>query len=199
MMLGNGKWETSAFNSRLQPYQLGLGNSASDASIWKVNYAYGTTDNNGNVIGQQITVGNQFQASQNYAYDSLNRLKVANETATVGGQITWQQTFTYDRYGNRNFDSANTTTIPTGCSQAQCNPTVDASNNKFTTGQGYSYDLSGNIVQDSQNRVFYFDGENKQKEIKDANNQSIGQYFYDGAGKRVKKVSSLGLLILIAK
>jgi hypothetical protein len=69
------KWENTVFNSRLQPIQIGLGNSQTTQDLWKVNYDYGTTDNNGNVKSQQITVPSQFIAVQNYTYDSLNRLK----------------------------------------------------------------------------------------------------------------------------
>jgi len=66
------------------------------------------------------TVGaNQgFTAVQNYTYDELNRMKDATENVTpTGGTASqsWKQTFTFDRYGNRRFDEANTTTIPAGC------------------------------------------------------------------------------------
>ncbi|MGI8639402.1 MAG: DUF6765 family protein, partial [Pyrinomonadaceae bacterium] len=92
----------------------------------------------------------------------------------------------YDRYGNRNFDTNNTTTLGS-CSQMQCNPTVDVSNNRFTTGQGYTYDLAGNVISDAEGRVFTYDGENKQTLVKDVNNVTVGEYYYDGDGKRVKK------------
>ena len=191
MQLGNGKWETAQFNSRLQPTQLGLGTSATDQSLWKVNYDYTTngngTDNNGNVRKQTITATSINPLVQTYDYDSLNRLKSATETSN--SSQTWKQTFQYDRYGNRNFDTNNTTTLGS-CPPAQCNPTIDAANNRFTTGQGYTYDLSGNVTADAQGRTFVYDAENKQKEIKDASNNSIGKYFYDGDGKRVKKVSA---------
>ncbi|MBK7706082.1 MAG: hypothetical protein IPJ30_09945 [Acidobacteria bacterium] len=35
-----------------------------------------------------------------------------------------------------------------------------------------------------------FNGENKQHEVKNASGQTIGRYFYDGEGKRVKKITS---------
>lgn len=75
------------------------------------------------MLSQTITVPtvgtNQgFTAVQTYSYDSLNRIKQADEkpsgyTHTQCDQNPsqcWKQTFTYDRYGNRNFDTANTTT-----------------------------------------------------------------------------------------
>ena len=144
MRLGNGKWESTQFNSRLQPTQIGLGASAASQNLLKLNYDYGTTDNNGNVKSQTITVPTVgqnpgFTAVQNYSYDSLNRLKSAVEN--ISATQTWRQTFTFDRYGNRNFDTANTTTIPPGCPTAVCNPAVDPATNKLV---GYQFD-SGTI------------------------------------------------------
>jgi hypothetical protein len=172
LQLGNGRYETTQFNSRLQPTQIGLGTSTTDTSLLKLNYDYGTADNNGNVKTQTITVpGMTYPLIQTYAYDTLNRLKSAEEKSN--GATTWKQTFLYDRYGNRNFDTANTTTLGS-CSQAQCNPTISATNNRFTSGQGYTYDLSGNVVTDAEGRTFTFDAEIKQTLIRDSNNANSG-------------------------
>jgi len=132
------------------------------------------------------TVGsnNGFTAIQNYAYDSLNRLQSAEEV--IDSQTSWKQTFTFDRYGNRNFDEANTT-MPTSFAYPNItNPTVSASNNRFASGQDYSYDLSGNTTTDATGQTFIYDAENKQVEVSDSNGV-IGQYWYDGDGKRIKK------------
>ncbi|HMS44006.1 MAG TPA: hypothetical protein PKE69_27515, partial [Pyrinomonadaceae bacterium] len=103
MRLGNGRWENVQFNSRLQPTQIGLGTSAANQSLLKLDYDYGTTDNNGNVKSQTITVQRSNQSplvfNQTYAYDSLNRLKQAVEM--TGTTQNWKQTYTFDRYGNR--------------------------------------------------------------------------------------------------
>ena len=195
MQLGNGRYETTQFNSRLQPTQIGLGTSTTDTSLLKLNYDYGTADNNGNVKTQTITVpGMTYPLIQTYAYDTLNRLKSAEEKSN--GATTWKQTFLYDRYGNRNFDTANTTTLGS-CSQAQCNPTVSASNNRFASGQGYGYDLAGNTTLDSEGRQFTYDAENKQTQVKDVNNAVIGTYSYDGDGKRVKKAASTETTVFV--
>ena len=46
--LGNGRWENAQFdNKRLQIKQIGLGASAGDTTFLKLEYNYGTTDNNG--------------------------------------------------------------------------------------------------------------------------------------------------------
>jgi len=168
----------------------------------KLDYSYNTpnvADNNGNVKSQTITVPTVgqnpgFTATQNYTYDSVNRLKSASET--ISGNQSWKQTFLYDRFGNRNFDTNNTTTLG-NCQTAVCNPTIDISKNRFTTAQGYTYDLSGNIITDAEGRTFTYDAENKQKEVRDAQNQVIGQYFYDGDGRRVKKVSTTETVIFV--
>ncbi len=188
MQLGNNKWESTQFNSRLQPTQIALGTVQNGSDNLKLDFDYGTTANNGNVLSQTITVptvGNVagFTATQNYTYDSLSRLKSAQET--MGGSQNWKQTFTFDRYGNRNFDTNNTTTLGT-CSQEQCNPSIDTANNRFTTGQGYTYDNAGNTITDASSKTFTYDGENKQTKVQ-SGSTVIGEYFYDGDGKRVKK------------
>ena len=89
MRLGNGKWESTTFNSRLQPTQIALGASAGNTNLLKLDYSYGSTQNNGNVQTQTITVPTVginpgFTATQTYNYDSLNRLKQATEEISGG-------------------------------------------------------------------------------------------------------------------
>jgi RHS repeat-associated protein len=125
-----------------------------------------------------------FTATQTYTYDSLNRIKDAKEM--IGTQ-TWMQTFLYDRYGNRNFDTTanRTTTIPSGCSVAVCNPSVNPATNKLV---GYQFDNAGNTKVDANGQTFVYDSENKQVEVRTASNVVVGQYFYNGDGQRVKKI-----------
>ncbi|HWP52435.1 MAG TPA: hypothetical protein VNK07_00075, partial [Candidatus Binatia bacterium] len=63
----------------------------------------------------------------------------------------------------------------------------ESSQSRRTSGQGYVYDLSGNLITDSEGRSFAYDAENKQREVRDSQNNVIGQYYYDGDGRRVKK------------
>lgn len=178
MQLGNGRWETASYNNRLQITQIGLGDTDSTQNLLKLELSYGTnTQNNGSLREQRITVPtvgtNQgFTAIQTYAYDDLNRIQSATET--ISGNQTWKQTFIIDRYGNRRFDAANTTTLGT-CQQAVCNPTISTANNRFSAGQGYGYDQNGNVTQDAENKTFLYDAENHQKEVKDSQNQTIRQ------------------------
>jgi RHS repeat-associated protein len=188
MRLGNGRFESTQFNSRLQPTQIALGTSAFNTSLLKLEYDYGSTDNNGNVKSQTITVpGMSYPLIQTYAYDSLNRLQSAEEKSNNISQ--WKQTFTFDRYGNRSFDSANTTTFPTGCPTTVCNPSFDQSNNRFSANQGYEYDSSGNLTKDATDKRFIYDAENKQTSFgTNGSSTNGGSYFYDGDGRRVKKI-----------
>lgn len=198
MRLGNGKWETAGFNRRLQVEHLGLGGGSTDASLWKVDYEYGELEesgsftaskNSGNIARQTLTVpGASFV--QTYKYDELYRLKEAKETPGGSSTANWTQNWTYDRYGNRLAFSQNI-----GGQTSSYNPTLDSThNNRFATGQGFTYDKNGNIVNDidpvtSHTRQFVFNGDNKQIQVKDTSaspNETKGTYYYDGEGKRIK-------------
>src|SRR5205085_3920593 len=113
MKLGNGLWEHTNFNSRLQPIEIGLGTSSNTSGTLRLTYGYGmSNNNNGNVLSQQIVVGSM-DVTQTYSYDELNRLQMAEEKLTGSGQASqWKQTFTYDRFGNRKFDTSSTATFP---------------------------------------------------------------------------------------
>ena len=52
-----------------------------------------------------------------------------------------------------------------------------------------TYDKNGNLTNDAEGRTFTFDGNNKQIEIRNPGNALVGEYFYDGDGKRVMKVT----------
>jgi len=177
MQLGNNLWEHATFNSRLQPVQIGLGTSAADASTLRLNYNYGTTtNNNGNVVAQTITIPGGPTLTQSYAYDSLNRV----QSATENGSASWQQRFIYDRYGNRNFDVAQTT-IPLPL----VNPTINPATNRISAGQGYTYDAAGNVTGEPSGSTYAYDAENRQVSY----NGGQATYGYDGDGRRVKKVA----------
>lgn len=196
MKLGNGKWETAQFNERGQVTQLGLGTSATNASLWKTDYHYGelegngsisTSKNTGNIARQTLTIpGTSF--TQSYKYDAVYRLTEAKEVTGTSTTSNWTQTFGYDVYGNRTSFAQNIGGVTNNTT-----PAVDSSTNRFTSSS-FTYDKNGNITADvdpatSQARAFVFNGDNKQIEIKDANGNWIGRYFYDGEGKRVKKVA----------
>ncbi|MEZ5306101.1 MAG: RHS repeat-associated core domain-containing protein [Pyrinomonadaceae bacterium] len=211
MQLGNGKWESATFNSRLQPTKIALGTVQGGDDKLNLAYEYntnGVADNNGNVLKQTITVNstpgqnNGFTAVQSYAYDELNRLKSATET--IGGTQSWKEAYTFDRYGNKNYDESQTTTLTRNCGTSPnltiCqqdremeNPEIDSATNRIKELQpdgdsvkDYEYDPAGNTTKDPDGRTFKYDGENKQIKVTNTAG-TIGEYSFDGDGKRVKK------------
>jgi RHS repeat-associated protein len=194
MKLGNSKWEHTNFNNRLQPTQIGLGTSATDSSILKLDYGYGTTTNNGNVISQTITTPS-LTLTQCYVYDYLNRLSTADEHSgtTCAGSQQWKQAFAYDRFGNRNFDAVNTTGNVLGP-----NPTISQSTNRIASGQSYGYDTGGNLTSDPTTPVngIVYDPENRQTQYTKTG-QATNYYFYDGDSHRVKKIDGSGTTVFV--
>jgi RHS repeat-associated protein len=194
LKLGNGRFETTEFNSRHQVTQIGLGSTVAANDLWKVNYSHGelaangldveTSKNIGNIAKQVITIPNA-TFTQTYRYDSLNRIKEAKETA-ANNVITWQQSWDYDRFGNRiSFNSSGI-----GLATNNTTPAINLETNRFISTQDFGYDKTGNVIKDKVNgnvRNFVFNGDNKQVHVKDANNVAIGTYYYDGNGARVKK------------
>lgn len=194
MKLGNGLWDRTEFNSRLQIRQIGLGTAQSNANVLQLDYAYGGTDNNGNIKTQTITAPGAAQPYvQTYGYDELNRLKSAEESA---GSTQWKQVYSYDRYGNRTLTTG--TTYPAQL-DATNNPAVSGVNNQVSSA-GYVYDEAGNLRCDALRPCatggtnpahFDYDAENRMARAGTggAGAPSGGaNYSYDAAGKRVKKV-----------
>jgi RHS repeat-associated protein len=200
---GRGKARTKA---------IALGTSAGATDLLNLGYAYddGTNHdkNNGNVIAQTIgvlSVGGTpgFVATQSYTYDELNRLKSATENSTpTGGSSaqSWKQTYVFDRFGNRTFDTSSgaTTTLPSGFNPHIYNPTIDPSNNRFSSGQDYVYDSAGNVTQDATGKKFVCDGENKQTSFGTSGSSTNGgTYVYNGDGKRVKKIVGTEVTVFV--
>ncbi len=186
MKLGNGKWEHTNFNNRLQPIEIGLGTSGTDSSLLRLDYGYGTTTtNNGNLISQNIVIG-ATTISQSYVYDSLNRLQSASENSGA----SWSQTYAYDRYGNRWVSASPGYTLNSLTPQLQGD--FNATTNRIVLSQ---YDGAGNQIVDKQNRAFAYDAENRQTSFN--GNGATGQYFYDGDGRRVKKIDSTGTTVFV--
>jgi RHS repeat-associated protein len=181
LRLGNGRYEHTSFSSRLQPTEIGLGTSAPNSNLLRLQYNYGTTNNNGNVLAQTITAPGLSQLTQTYAYDPLNRLQIAAET---GAGSNWQQQFQYDRYGNRNFVTGGTNTpYPLNSTN---NPTVNLANNRLN---GHGYDNAGNVTLDAESNTFAYDGENRLVEYNGGPGNGGASYGYDGDGRRVKKTA----------
>jgi RHS repeat-associated protein len=112
-------------------------------------------------------------------------------------QTNWQQVFRYDRYGNRTVvteqnrvgQEAFTTESVIGL-----NPDVNAANNRIVpkadSNEQYLFDASGNMTRDAAGNVYAYDAENHQTKffLASNTNEPNATYFYDGDGRRVKKI-----------
>ena len=198
MSMGNGRLETTTFNSRLQPTQIRLDSNAPNVSLVKLDYSYGTTNNNGNILSQSISVNGSgglsiFVGNQNYTYDALNRLSIAEEL--LNGTSQWKQTYEYDQFGNRAVKTGSYMPTPrqTPTSNGLSSfPTLfDQGRNRVTATADYGYDPDGNLssmpnkVQGFPADQMAYDAENRQVKF---NSPTTQNYFYDGDGRRVKKV-----------
>jgi RHS repeat-associated protein len=200
------------YNSRGQLFDTRL-SSVNDTWDWNrgrlilyysSNHAWGQsgTDNNGNVrfaenwippanatLDQADTL---FEDA--YAYDSLNRLtSVAGQRMSVAtGWGAWQQQFrqqySYDRYGNRSIDAAQT--WGTGINNKQF--TVDTATNRLGVPGGQSgamtYDAAGNLTNDTYTGAGTreYDADNKMTRAWGGNNQ-WQEYSYDADGHRTRR------------
>ncbi len=177
LALGNLLTESTAYNNRLQPTSISVGTRVS------LGYAYGTSNNNGNVQSQTITAPG-LSLTQTYGYDWLNRLTGMNETSG------WSETFSYDPYGNRTGGSSSSPYMPLQI------PTINAQTNKITAAN-HSYDAVGNLIQglgaDQLVKTYTYDADNRLVTF----NGSAATYSYDGDGRRVKKVVGSATTVLV--
>jgi RHS repeat-associated protein len=152
-------------------------------------------DNNGNLLRQDNWVPTNYPTDfsyfrQNYTYDTLNRLKSVAEYLN-GTTQTFAQTYSYDRYGNRTIDGANT--WGGGINYKQFS--VDPATNRLGVPSGQAgtmqYDFAGNLDVDTYSGLAVgrvYDAENRLKSETQANNYLAGSYTYDGDGKRIKRI-----------
>ena len=98
---GNNVVPGAAYNSRLQPSSIwATVNNTPNAYVFMENPGYGTTNNNGNVLGINLyaggpgTLGALTAFNQSYGYDGVNRLSSSSDT---GG---WSRSFGYDAWTN---------------------------------------------------------------------------------------------------
>ena len=143
-----------------------------------------TPGNNGNLQQQTIQVP-AVTHTQQYGYDTANRILSANESEqlTYGGTThPWGMTFGFDPYGNHWSSTTGITLSPSGpTSQSQFNP----SNNPLLAD---GYDTAGHLTSDPNlgNVTYYAEG----KQYTVTNSGNVGTYYYDAEGRRVQKLVS---------
>jgi hypothetical protein len=91
--------------------QVGLGTTATNNNLLKVDYEYGELNSDGTTVDTSKNIGMIAKMTttipttsfvQTFKYDAINRLKEAKEVSTnTPTTNNWIQTFDYDRFGNR--------------------------------------------------------------------------------------------------
>lgn len=133
------------------------------SSCWGMCAGQSMPNNNGNLLRQEHWIQNESGQvigipTQEFEYDSLNRVQWVKEGTN------WRQQYSYDRYGNRLIDQANT--FGDGIPKPDFG--LDPSTNRLTAPAGYTmgYDAVGNLTNDTysgQGQRTY-DAENRMKQ-----------------------------------
>jgi RHS repeat-associated protein len=201
------------YNVRGQLYDVRLSTQSMQANEWDwnrgavVNYYGGaawqqsSTTNNGNLTIQQSfvpaddAISSYNYTQQSYQYDSLNRLSSVSETNNSGVPAV-SQAYSYDRWGNRQLNSA--PTPDDGINHKQF--AIDTATNRIgvPTGQSGSiqYDNAGNITFDNYTDpsksvgTRTYDAENRMTSAQGYSGLSgvfTEQYVYDAEGHRARR------------
>jgi RHS repeat-associated protein len=171
---GNDLWETRSYQAPGLPTLLMLGTTASSNDKLELEYDYSAIANNGNLATHVIRQPGQAW-TQNYTYDSLNRLASANESNG------FNRSYGYDRYGNR-WIVASSGITAADSHEPTAGSLFNSANNRLAN-QGY--DAAGNQTSYDP-RTLAYDAENR---LISATSPLNGNeyYLYDGDGRRVRK------------
>jgi len=179
------------YNSRLQPLQMyyTVGSISSNtltqlqqatcptttATIMSRSYDFGQAGSNNNGTVQSITNCRDTNRTQNFVYDSLNRIQQAYTSGS-----NWGETFTIDAWGNL----TNKGPVTGKTNTENLNVAPATTKNQIN---GFCNDSAGNLVLNSGCPTGTFTPTYSY----DAENRLIATggvtYTYDGDGKRVKK------------
>jgi len=137
-----------------------------------------TFDNNNNITqlinGWRDTSSSWHSETESYSYDGLDRLISASCTS-------WSHTYTYDKAGNRSGKDSITYTI---------NSVNEVT--ALSDGTSFTYNDNGNITQKAKGddtRDYTYDYANRLTKVEE-NDSAIGEYVYDGDGKRLQKTEN---------
>ena len=181
---------TLTYNSRLQPLQIyyttgtisrttltQLQQAAcptTSAAIMNVSYNFGAgTNDNGNV--NIINDCLHSDRTENFDYDSLNRIKDGYTTGSGPSVTNWGESYTIDAWGNL----TNIALYPGKQNSELLNAAPASVNNQLPS---FNYDVAGNMTQNGSTSYTY-DAENR------ITATSGYSYVYDADGERVIKCS----------
>ena len=193
MTLGNGTTESFTMNERFQLTSQSL--MRGSEVLQKYNYNYGDLDsssnlkNNGKLEQIESFIGSNKQWTQNFRYDSIGRLKEAQEKRGDTNALTYKQVFDFDRFGNLYRKSASNPTtgqqnpLPTNWIE---DAHIDKNTNRFTTATGTTYNDAGQVIQDNKFREMGFSYDANGRVVKATRaNTPDAHTVYDALGNRV--------------
>jgi len=183
---GNGVVATFGYSSSSRDQMISLSYVKGSTTLFSVNYGYMNSQAN---CGTATTTGNDgmIQCIQDlvdngrsvvYGYDGLNRLS-SSVTTGSSGFAKWGLSEAFDRYGNRTNQTVTSGSGPSNSLSFATTPGAGAYTNR---PDGYSFDVSGNMLNDGLNNLTY-DAENC------LTGASAASYTCDAHGIRVKKVA----------
>lgn len=168
-----GTVQTNSYSNRLQPAAISA--SSPTMTVFSLSYNFNSGQNDGDVA--TIQNNRDSNRTQNFLYDSLNRI---SEAYTSGPN--WGETFTIDSWGNL------TNKGPVSGKNYYENFNA-APANMSNQLNGYCYDAAGNLL-------LYGACGGTPTYIYDAENHLIAtaglSYLYDGDGNRVEKCTEGG-------
>lgn len=192
---------TSYYNTRLQPCRVAVNSSGTaptscgdgghagnvldyiysfDLSTMNTpcSSSFTSPTNSGDVAS--ITNNVTSARSQNYCYDTVNRILKA-ETTSTSGTYCWGEQYGYDAWGNLLSITAITPQY-NGCSQESGFSNTMSASNQIV---GFCYDAAGNLLAQSappcSSPTYTYNAENE------LTSTAGVTYTYDGDGKRVEK------------
>jgi RHS repeat-associated protein len=166
----------NAFNSRLQPSQFVATVGSSNVLSLNFNFNLGVNDN-----GTLARIVNNVDSgrSKTFTYDQLNRIVSAVNDSTASNTSNWGNIYALDVWGDLyQKNPCDGTICPVKLYSDSLTVSVSNNKNQF---DGYSYDSSGNLLNDQLGHAFTYDAENRPYAGGGAN------YYYDGEGERVAK------------
>lgn len=194
--LGNGLYDTAAYNKRLQPCRMNTNSTstftltqctdgAPSGNVLDFTYGYNNGANNGDIASWSATGQQAF--NRTCTYDSLNRIATMADSNT--GQACKGLSWNIDPWGN--LTNQNVT-------QGSC-PTFQSSANTKNqlTGAGsvnYQYDAAGNMTYDGPH-TYYYDAENRLIQVDGTLgtcSSAMVCYVYDWKGVRVRSTEQTG-------
>ena len=166
---GNGLRATFSYDSRDRISALDVKDG--ETSFLDLDYTYDNASNITQLVnGWRDTTDTWNSDTESYSYDGLDRLTSATTTS-------WSHTYSYNKVGNR-----------TG--KDQTSYTVNSVNEitQLSDGTAFTYDSNGNRTGKSKGEdtwTYTWDDANRLVEVEE-NSETIGEYVYDGEGKRIQ-------------